>query len=339
MTLTKQQALDRIDELRNKECYLVEPDGRFWKRPHGGLTAERENAYVYKVDRAVEIVTPSTLIELIEPPAPPPATGTILLSRHRCLYDYEKLRLKQGYMVNGDGLYLDIDGSPKPTREECCRVTFSVARDKMFEYFELLDQEMADKLSKAKCRAEKVLGRQLLDLLKLAPGNPTARAKVMAVIGVMPAPELDTFDKIVDWVEATHEEKPTPAKWHASPPNLSIQVRFRDRESGRCYYSVDRMANAIHQLDLERIAELAEGVATLEGLADVIFSYSKDHAEEDLQPENLEYAGNFNYEDHESDYHTGIETTIPMGHNALYDQLVQILRTHLPDVARRLLSP
>lgn len=123
---------------------------------------------------------------------------------------------------------------------------------------QLVDQEVAASIARYKCRAETLLGGPMVELLKLAPLNPTARARVMAVIGQMPPDEMDTWEKIKEWIQTTYEPRPLPPDPSDDPGGFDVIVDFSRRESGTCRYSCTSSGSASYHVSADEIQELLD---------------------------------------------------------------------------------
>lgn len=104
-----------------------------------------------------------------------------------------------------------------------------------------IDKETDPNKPRRRCLIGQFLGPDVVSLIKLAPNNATFRARVMAVVGEMPPKELDTFEKIKDWVEFTFPKDGAPqiGTRVLPPENPPLEVRYgaEETEYGRCRFS------------------------------------------------------------------------------------------------------
>lgn len=262
--LTATQARDMQIQLGNRNCLIRVTEGnsagRYYLRPNSGTTSDRAEAHVYTLEEAIRMANYGTdygTDELVliptEPQLPAPASPYIRLTRQQCMDSLDELDRKLCYIVisqgpsvgnywrkpSGSGNTPDIGPGNRFSVREALTTTPS---DGIL--YQLVDQELAARIASQKCNAVKTLGRPLVDLLMIAPLNPTARAKVMAIIGQMPAPELDTWDKIKQWIETTHKPKTDGVAWQSPeqagglPQGFNISVDFSEMQNGTCRYRV-----------------------------------------------------------------------------------------------------
>lgn len=125
-----------------------------------------------------------------------------------------------------------------------------------------------------------------ITLMNDAPNNAVMRAHMMRVLKIEPAREMDTFEKLKEWVEKTFPKPrknrhnaitfsetglgdlavPMPTRPHT--PMVEIGYRMNEREHGRCSYSVDKAANVVLDLTIEMIRTGIESgqIADMESL-------------------------------------------------------------------------
>lgn len=179
-----------------------------------------------------------------------------------------------------------------------------------------------------KRQAAVVLGDSLLSLVEASPTNPSARAHVMAKCGRMPPDELDTFQKIVDWIECDLElpvgvnpnlarandvffDAVTAERVPPRPtPALTVEVENQEVERGKCSYSQTNTSRSQVPIPASFIAEVVEEHPDdLESVMDAIYDYIQEHAYEHETNHNNTEPEHFDYEcadtgDVEHEYNT-----------------------------------
>lgn len=275
-----------------------------------------------------------------ETPAPPVTTdGVILLTRQQCVDSIAELKLEHCYMVtSGPNPKFWVDPPNFGTTTDitkAAKLTVNAAVN-YSSYIQLVDQELAKKIAARKCNAERLLGAQLVGLLKLAPLNPTARAQVMAITRTMPPAEMDTWDKIKDWIESTYD--PTSGKAPAPPvtERFEIPVSFSESRSGTCRYSCVAYGNGRFNAT-EAINDALAEVQTLSELFDFVHSTLIDEAYEQCAPNLDDDNDSYDYSGHRVTDCDGVETQIEQSTNTLKARITDYLRRTQPrDVLERL---
>lgn len=122
---------------------------------------------------------------------------------------------------------------------------------------------------KRKCCIERYLDSELIAMLKLAPNNATFRSKLMSVISEMPPPELDTYDKLKDWLEFNFP-KERPATPPAPERKLDIEYEGNVVERGTCKYVRRSRAGGRESFGEAQIARLIREYGTEQEVIDQI---------------------------------------------------------------------
>jgi hypothetical protein len=203
--------------------------------------------------------------------------------------------------------------------------------------FELIDQELAARIAK-NVSVDKILGSSLVDLLKLSPLNPAARAKVMAAVGQMPPLEMDTWDKIKEWVEKTHKPPAPPSK-PARRESFGVPMAFTEHKRGTCRYSATLNGSDNYNFTLDMIVEMIadEELKSVEDLAEFIRGFSEENSL-DCEP-NMETDGDsYSYDDYDPGDSDGRECCMDEGQHTTEERLARYLRTHLPVESQRRLG-
>ncbi len=346
MTLTYEEANSRIDELRHLSCRIQSTNtGEWWLARNNGTTNEHEDAHIYTVVDAIGTGDRRINVEIINPPPATAVTGEtkpppILLTRQQCLEHMDVLKLKQCYMFyNSSGEYWKSPPGSGTTAllENRARVTVNQAVSLISTgtVIELIDQELAAEIFNSVLVVQ-ILGQHLVDLLKLTPLNPTARAKVMAVMGQMPPTEADTWDKLQDWVKETHKLK--AASTPAAPqkkPEFTIALQFRDVETGGCHYSVTRNGESNESVSLQDIARIIEE-KDCDGV-DRLVSELVEYVKEDVETPDMDWGDDCEYDDHDANDTTDFDVSCRHSRDRIAAQLTQYLQANAPaETLRRL---
>jgi len=303
-------------------------------------------------DQDVPPTPPLTVVPVTAAPAEPAEkpTGPIRLTRQQCLDNMDELTRKQTYLWDTRGYFREPLGSGiTEVREESIRTTVTTALGYHSNSFggtcyELVDQELAAKIATQRVNANGLLGKSIVEMLKVAPLNLTARAKVMAVVGTMPAPELDTWDKIKEWIESSYEPRvksgPTVKDLAPPPPNTGFPVRlsFSDVETGTCCYSVNRSARGNYQVTTELIRRIMveKEPSSLNDLRSEIHQAILDNAWEAVSPD-MEWQGETEeHSDYDYNDTSNHQTCLRDGSGGLRDQLRDYINTHMPDLRAQL---
>ncbi len=277
----------------------------------------------------------------------------ILLTRDQVIQHMSMIKLKHGYIVDtstnqywkiplGSGTTPDISMAIRDTIHNLYNTVLSWGGGNF--RFELVDQELAEKLTRYKCSAHTVLGASLIKMLEMAPANPSIRAQVMAIVGQMPPPELDTCDKIREWVELTHDPKVKVAEAVSESTvrlHFGVRVNAFRAVSGRCTYSGTEAGGISPNLQdkiEEYIRAQGTGNLSLRTLADLIRAEALRQTRE-IPIDELELEENydsFSHEDHEVTREGDVDYSLPNSHETTMDLLKNHIQAYYPrEVQRR----
>lgn len=166
-------------------------------------------------------------IAVTQPPTKP-EPKPILLTLEQCKLHRPALERKLCYIVNIEGLpserYFMEPGCggtgdlSQATRWSAWEALAYHGTRKTHLMIQLVDQELAGALEKKKCCIESVLEAAVVELLKLAPMNPQARAHVLAVMGKKPPEEAKTYEEVKDWIESNGPIVPVMSAVSAATP-------------------------------------------------------------------------------------------------------------------------
>src|SRR6185503_12301176 len=131
--------------------------------------------------------------------SPPETTPTkepdkpILITFQKARLHRAELELKRCHLIHSDGTYYNNFGEGRVSDvASAYRHTVGNALDKSwgdYPVIHLIDQKLAAELLLKRCSIEGVLSPAVVELLKLAPKNPQARAHILAGAGKMPPDE------------------------------------------------------------------------------------------------------------------------------------------------------
>lgn len=203
-----------------------------------------------------------------------------------------------------------------------------------------------------KCEVTKVVPQAVIELLRVAPQNEVARAQVLASV-LQPLPsEAQTFEQIVDWIEANIDpaviKPPAPAYPPAYPTHellqgrtgptaaypVRISVNCSDTEVGRCDYRVSRSGSATVEVCADDVLRMARLSDNMDELLDELDTHIREDVEadwpdmdwdEDFSTDNCDSSDTENRQQHHS-------------RNALLSQVSAWLRQHHPDLYNTLTS-
>ncbi len=219
--------------------------------------------------------------------------------------NYDLLVRKLAYLVYpDDGRYYGDNYDPVDGREKALKSTISVLETYGSDFlYELVDQDVAREIARRKCSIVKLLGQQVVEMLKVAPSNPALLARVLAATGQMPPP-CNTYEELKSWVETNCGPKLKP-RVHE---DCSLRVRFHNQEIGHCNYTVEKRVTRDYSVHHDVITQLAEEHKDWPSFLKAVEEHIKENAEDDLEPE-LEGQG-YDYDDHVQENSTETETTI-----------------------------
>lgn len=138
------------------------------------------------------------------------------------------------------------------------------------------------------CKLEDWFDKRFISLIQDAPNNVVTRAHMMRVLKIEPARDLDTFEKLKVWVETTFPKKRSrlnallksvavdmavdldtvPIEAAPRGPEINIDYRLSEDETGQCTYEVRRTARTVLRLSMEEIRRWVEqeGVVNVAGI-------------------------------------------------------------------------
>jgi len=190
-----------------------------------------------------------------------------------------------------------------------------------------------------KCEIEQVFDPSFIQLLGLAPRNPIVRALVLKQTGKMPAPELETFDEIKEWVETNCDRKSLPPHSRPMPPGggISINVEFSEIEYGRASYSVSRSGRGSFQVEADELLEIVQRAIDagqrMDDVVDVITENIDADAWTQCQPD-MEDSGDYDYDNHDSNDTEDSETTYSK--TEIRNAMLAFLRARHPELVAQL---
>lgn len=188
-----------------------------------------------------------------------------------------------------------------------------------------------------------------ITLMNDAPNNAVMRAHMMRVLKIEPARELDTFEKLKDWVEKTfpkprrnrHNPPPgfevvdlgdlaVPMPTRPRTPRVEIGYRMNEREHGRCSYSVDKSASVTLELTIDMIRE---GTASgeIEGMGSLV-EYARERAREmdDIDWDYGEHQTRDSEPDDSDDFRITLRDEFP------HAEVANMIRMHAPELLEQL---
>ena len=170
-----------------------------------------------------------------------------------------------------------------------------------------IDKETDPNKPRRRCLIGQFLGGDVVSLIKLAPNNATFRARVMAVVGEMPPKELDTFEKIKDWVEFNFPKGSlaqigTRVLPPENPP-LTIGYRADETEYGKCRFSRQISTRDTFRMTYDEVITLIRGSDDMDDALREIGERMESHAQNSGNREETSEST----ERHEVDDGSGVE--------------------------------
>jgi hypothetical protein len=153
-----------------------------------------------------------------------------------------------------------------------------------------------------------VLGQSLYSMLQIAPTNPSIRAHIMARMRIMPPAELDTFEKIIEWIEC---EPISGGAGHPSARNVAafhIDAEASEDERGTCRFRRVLRGSASVPITAAFIEECLEDEdADFSEILDLVVSRIDEQCREiecDQMDEDADYSDfeALDYDGRESDF-------------------------------------
>ena len=141
-----------------------------------------------------------------------------------------------------------------------------------------------------------------LELIKATPNSPEIRGFMLSKLGVMPAPELDTYEKLEEWIIWNVESKTAGAVIPSAPVNpptapnnrrmpLEIRLSVSETEVGRADYTATRSGRPTLGVSLEDLEQLAEESDDADDLRNRILMHLKEDESlmDDTETHDYEY--------------------------------------------------
>lgn len=186
-----------------------------------------------------------------------------------------------------------------------------------------------------KCRIEEVFDSNFIEILRLAPKNPSVRALILKLTGKMPPSECETSEQVKEWVEMTCDKRTLPAR--KGGPGISIRVDFSQNECGLADYSVRRSGTDQFEIDADDLIEIVQtAIAEGDGLEVIVENIAAridDDAWNHCDPQLDDY-GDYDYTDHES--RDSSDGEIEFSRSQIRQSVLTFLRGRHPELASEL---
>jgi hypothetical protein len=220
-------------------------------------------------------------------------------------------------------------------REEAAIYTVGDALRNSLRYTTL--EILKDKPLPPACKMEDRFTLNFIETLKLSPNNPTLRAHMMRNLKIMPPGELDTFEKLKEWVEKNFP--PLPQMMASAPtrqptargPELELTYLASDTERGVAYYSVGRSGMTKSRVNL---ADLEEWINEDIDMADLIQRLQEDAVDND--DSDMSWDGDPEYTEHGPDDSSNYFCVAEGGNAAVETNVRNFLESHAPHLLERL---
>lgn len=112
-----------------------------------------------------------------------------------------------------------------------------------------------------------VINGTVLRIIQEHHQSDTAKALILKTFGKAPPKELDTFEKIKEWIESEFHGVATEPVIATTAPvataTIALRLRSYEKDSGRCRYVRDRQKDTTTRVSIEQVMSILEdaGVA------------------------------------------------------------------------------
>lgn len=201
-----------------------------------------------------------------------------------------------------------------------------------------------------RAKIEHLFSRTVLELLRVAPLNPIARAHAMNELRQAIPDNCKTFEEIKEWAETSIAPRPpSPPTTDRTRPNphfenvpvalprrrpdeaFHIEVEVSNSVTGRCRYSCDEFGGGPISVGVDELNVVAEESETLNELVEKLTELIDERARVNIE---LSDSDNYDYTDHESNDGDGLNVEYP--ENRLRGLVRDFLLNHNPDRLREL---
>lgn len=185
------------------------------------------------------------------------------------------------------------------------------------------------------CTIEQVFDANFIELIQLAPKNPSVRALILKLTRKMPPSECETFEQIKEWVERTCETRPLSAR--AGEVAVSVRIEFSDIQYGKADYSVRRYGADNFEIKAAELTEITERIVArgegIDGIVQAIAMRIDDDAWSHCDPE-MDCSDDYDYSEHESCDHG--DSALDYSTRQIKDSVLAFLRARYPELAAEL---
>lgn len=160
---------------------------------------------------------------------------------------------------------------------------------------------------------EKTLSQTMVNLAKTSPQNAILHGHIMRLFGIIPPPEVETYQQLRDWMETTFSEPTKDPKIHcylsdqakitehvsaggANPVMFHIRASRNVNESGRCAYSRSFSSSVTIEIRQDYLMELVDDGKSIDEIKEAICGMAEEDFG-DYDPEDSDFI-----EDDFSDY-------------------------------------
>lgn len=182
---------------------------------------------------------------------------------------------------------------------------------------------------------ERKLVPTAVDMLKLAPKNPVARAYVQAAVRLPVPEELETYEAVAEWFEKNYTPPATPTSpapaARRPAPQLAIEIPYTEDVSGQCTYTAQVHGTIIDAVDVDDLIQLIEdnNCEDMDDLVSAVVGSANSEGEQNVGAE-----GNYNYENYENTGSFGVEPE--PDRRELAERLHDFLAEHSPETLESL---
>jgi hypothetical protein len=165
------------------------------------------------------------------------------------------------------------------------------------ENVKLADPVPIEPIKTIKCKLEQWFHPNFVALMQAAPQNKLVLGKMMATLGIIPPPELVTFNELRNWVEMTFDnpKKESIPQVRPSTPEFSTDFSFCRNVEGRCDYTMSESGSDTCSVTLDEIRDWVEEGRDLSRISELI----EEKASVDCEPSYSADGDSEEYSNHE----------------------------------------
>ena len=229
--------------------------------------------------------------------------------------------------------------SPRKPRNKCMPNTETEIKEPVQETIKVvsMDEAVPPPVVR-KSELKDFFGQNFVELMAKAPTNTLVRGQIMRHTGQLPPAELDTFEKLKDWIEINvdkpkrDEPKTAVESPRTTGPTFNVLFHISDVEMGTCSYSVSRNGEWMQEISLEDIREwIGEGLNIRH-----IIQRIAERAESDQDAELVWDEESKEFDSYDCNDHNDWSVNAEMSQASLRNALIDWLRSLDPELCNTL---